>query len=85
MPRVSIPVDERLKAEVAESPELFGLDAGLSETRRLAHLVKVGAEALRAQVYEQRRRELYAELVAEPAYRESAEHLSELAREHDIL
>ena len=63
MPRVSIPVDERLKAEVAESPDVFGLDESLSETRRLAYLLEAGAEALRAQVYDARRRDLYAELV----------------------
>lgn len=85
MPRVSIPVDERLRAEVADSPGLFGLDESLSEAQRLACLLAVGAEAMRAQVSDARRRDLYAELAADSGYAESVAETSQLARDHGLV
>ena len=85
MPRVSVPIDEQLKFQVAETPDVFGLDDRLSEARRLALILAAGADALRREVADARRRELYAELIADPGYRESTEELSEVARDHGML
>lgn len=66
--RVSVPLDEELRAQVQSHPDRFGLPAEWSEGRRLAELIRAGAQAKREQQREAERAALYAE------WREDAEH-----------
>src|SRR2546425_12659850 len=61
MTRVSVPVSDRIKTEVAEHADDLEFDANLSEAQRYAQLIEEGYAARRAAVLNRRRELAYAE------------------------
>ncbi len=85
MPRVSVPVRDELKSEIADHPDHFGLDDALSEGQRLVALVEEGAAARRAAIRDAQRTEVYASFAAHPAHEESTRELADAAFEHGLI
>jgi len=85
MTRVSVPLRDELKREIADHPDGLGLDASLSEAQRVAQLVEEGAAARRAAQRDALRAEVYAVFAADPAHEESIRELADAAFKHDLI
>jgi hypothetical protein len=81
--RISIPVSDRIRAEVAERPEQLGLDPALPEAQLYAQLVEEGMRARAARERDRRRAEAYAEHDADPESAEALELADALAFRDD--
>lgn len=73
VPRVSVPLDDKLKQQVAERPGELELDPALSEAQRYAVLMEEGAQARRQRVRHRRRIAAYEEHAAGSEYQEHVE------------
>lgn len=78
MTRVSVPVDDELKDQVAHHPDDLEFDPEMSEAQRYAVLLEAGYRARRAEVRNRRRDAAYAE------HNESADYGEHLEFSHAV-
>jgi len=83
--RVSVPVDEDLRAEVRAHPGAFGLRPEWSEGRRFAELLRYGAWVKREQQREAERAALYAEWKDDVEHQEAVKLGAARAIERGLL
>jgi hypothetical protein len=82
---VSVPTPEHLLEAIAEHPEAFGLQHGLSQRQALARLLLRGARQARFEQREEERRQMYERLHADREWQEAAREAHREAREDELV
>ncbi|HEX2923535.1 MAG TPA: hypothetical protein VHS28_05855 [Chloroflexota bacterium] len=83
--RVTLPVPSKLRGEVREHPESFGLPKEGSEASKLVALLEAGARALREETRHSAQVRLYEQMADDSEYAQSVEDAASRAVEDGLL
>jgi len=83
--RVTLAVRSKLRGELREHPEAFGLPEGGSEASKLNSLLEAGARALREEARHEAQGSLYEQMADDPEYAQAVKNATRSAFEDGLL